>query len=283
MVAENLQNQPDATFLDLQDQEIEDLDVIMDQLEKFELLEELNLSNNQFSTLPEDMSPLKNIANLNFQNIVFDDFEKAVKSIATVPVLRSLYINLESEDQVDMLMRYLPELEYLNGLPVERDALDESLHSQQDLKNAVLAEAEAHGTAQITEQAEAEDESIADYTNINQTQGEANTSLMSAQSATRNANILAQYLDTEELEQMAMCFDNIRQMRSLNGDMADNDDTALGDQFDECLSGMISDLTDNLKQLESSQEKTRAVISGKRDLMQLLVEKTLEYHRTVDP
>ena len=66
-----------------------------------------------------------------------------------------------------MLMRYLPELEYLNGLPVERDALDESLHSQQDLKNAVLAEAEAHGTAQITEQAEAEDESIADYTNIN--------------------------------------------------------------------------------------------------------------------
>ena len=52
---------------------------------------------------------------------------------------------------------------------------------------------------------------------------------MSAQSATRNANILAQYLDTEELEQMAMCFDNIRQMRSLNADMADNDDTALGD------------------------------------------------------
>ena len=46
MVAENLQNQPETTFLDLNDQEIEDLDIIMDQLEKFELLEELNLSNN---------------------------------------------------------------------------------------------------------------------------------------------------------------------------------------------------------------------------------------------
>ena len=46
MVAENLLNQPETTFLDLNDQEIEDLDVIMDQLEKFELLEELNLSNN---------------------------------------------------------------------------------------------------------------------------------------------------------------------------------------------------------------------------------------------
>lgn len=48
MVHENLQNQPDTTFLDLQDQEIEDLNVIMDLLPKFEFLEELNLSNNQF-------------------------------------------------------------------------------------------------------------------------------------------------------------------------------------------------------------------------------------------
>ena len=98
MVAENLQNQPETTFLDLNDQEIEDLDVIMDQLEKFELLEELNLSNNQFSRLPTDMSNLRNVANLNFQNIAFEDFEKSVKAIATVPQLRSLYINLESED-----------------------------------------------------------------------------------------------------------------------------------------------------------------------------------------
>ena len=48
MVQENLQNQPDTTFLDLQDQEIEDLNVIMDMLPQFEFLEELNLSNNQF-------------------------------------------------------------------------------------------------------------------------------------------------------------------------------------------------------------------------------------------
>lgn len=48
MVSENLQNQPDTTFLDLQDQEIEDLNVIIDILGQFELLEELNLSNNQF-------------------------------------------------------------------------------------------------------------------------------------------------------------------------------------------------------------------------------------------
>ena len=46
MVNENLQNQPDTTFLDLQDQEIEDLNVILDTLGQFQLLEGLNLSNN---------------------------------------------------------------------------------------------------------------------------------------------------------------------------------------------------------------------------------------------
>ena len=125
------------------------------------------------------MSNLRNVANLNFQNIAFEDFEKSVKAVATVPQLRSLYINLESEDQVDLIMRHLPNLEYLNGLPVERDALDESLQeSQSDIRNAVMAEAEANGTAQITEVAEAEDESIIDNGNAQNEVG--NTSLMSA-------------------------------------------------------------------------------------------------------
>ena len=67
------------------------------------------------------------------------------------------------------------------------------------------------------------------------------TSLLSAQSAARNADILAQNLDTEELEALAMCFDNIRKMRGENQAMVEyNDDTALGDQFDEVLTMMIS-------------------------------------------
>ena len=65
--------------------------------------------------------------------------------------------------------------------------------------------------------------------------------------------------------------------------MVSNDDTALGDQFDEVLSMMISDLTETLKVSSGGGERSKAVISGKRDMMQLLVEKTLEYFRAVDP
>ena len=109
------------------------------------------------------------------------------------------------------------------------------------------------------------------------------TSLMSAQSAASNADILAQNLDTEELESLAMCFDNIRLMRQSNENMVENDDTVLGDQFDEVLTMMIANLTDSLKATDSQLERGKAVITGKRELMQLLVEKTLEYLRTVDP
>ena len=49
--------------------------------------------------------------------------------MATIPELRSLEINLTEEDQVDLIMRHLPELEYLNGLPVERDTLNQSSQS----------------------------------------------------------------------------------------------------------------------------------------------------------
>ena len=42
-----------------------------------------------------------------------------------MPLLRSVYLNLQEEEQVDMLMRQLPDLEYLNGLPVDRDALED--------------------------------------------------------------------------------------------------------------------------------------------------------------
>lgn len=65
--------------------------------------------------------------------------------------------------------------------------------------------------------------------------------------------------------------------------MTDNDDMALGDQFDEVLTVMIGNLTQQLQESVEAADRTTAVISGKRDMMQLLVDKTLEYFRKVDP
>ena len=41
----------------------------------------------------------------------------------TMPVLQNLHINLHQEEEVDFLLRNLPNLLMLNGLVVERDAI----------------------------------------------------------------------------------------------------------------------------------------------------------------
>ena len=48
-----------------------------------------------------------------------------MSALSTMPALKSLYINLQLESQVDLIMRLLPDLMYLNSLPVDRDALED--------------------------------------------------------------------------------------------------------------------------------------------------------------
>ena len=54
-------------------------------------------------------------------------------ALRTLPALKSLFINLNMEDQVDLIMRTLSELEFLNGLRVEREILeDEAEYEEED-------------------------------------------------------------------------------------------------------------------------------------------------------
>lgn len=65
------------------------------------------------------------IQNLNLNGVAFADFEREVEALAALPSLRSLYANLKDEGQVDIIMKTLVDLEFLNGLPVEREYLEE--------------------------------------------------------------------------------------------------------------------------------------------------------------
>ena len=165
-----------------------------------------------------------------------------------MPVLKSLYINLNEEEQVDQIMRLLPELEYLNGLPVDRDALedDENLEptTQNDPAMAIQQEVSNNVGDQVNELPADQEESsfynsnreigeTAGYNTIGSINQGLNTSLQSVQSQTKNASLLSEHLNTDELEAIAQCFDNIREMRKRNPKMVGNDDNALGDQFDE--------------------------------------------------
>ena len=98
---------------------------MLEKLSHFKNLEELNLSSNPFTTVPEDWSCLgPQLQTLNISNVELEDFEASVAAIATLIGLKSLYVNLFEEDQVDLIMNHLPELEFLNSLAVDRDVLE---------------------------------------------------------------------------------------------------------------------------------------------------------------
>jgi hypothetical protein len=47
--------------------------------------------------MPKDLSCWKKVTNVNLSNVNFDDFEDCVNALATLPGLKSLYINLFEE------------------------------------------------------------------------------------------------------------------------------------------------------------------------------------------
>ena len=97
---------------------------------------QINLADNHIRKLPDDLSSLTQIIEFNVNGNPIDDLEAAVDSLATMPQLKVLHINLHEEEQVDYLLRTLSNLEYLNGLAVERDALfNEEEEGEQEYSN----------------------------------------------------------------------------------------------------------------------------------------------------
>ena len=80
-----------------------------------------------------------------------------------MPSLRSIYINLQEEDQVDVIMRELPELEYLNGIPVDRDMANEGTNQnpgdQSATALAIQKESSKNVGDQVNELSEEDEES----------------------------------------------------------------------------------------------------------------------------
>ena len=75
-----------------------------------------------------------NLKELNLNGNPIRDLEGTVDALKCLPNLKKLDINLHEEDQVDYLLRNMPNLEVLNGLVVERDALfdDEEPGSEEE-------------------------------------------------------------------------------------------------------------------------------------------------------
>ena len=91
----------------------------------------LNLQANLLRSLPDDInSRLSSLEWLNMnQNRIMDIKEDILDKLAGDPsqinnVLISLHVNLTKESEVEMILKRLPQLKYLNGLDVDREELE---------------------------------------------------------------------------------------------------------------------------------------------------------------
>lgn len=124
LLKELITTNPFTEEVDFEGQNINSVDAVcVELLSRFSELRKVNLAENNIRKLPNDLSVLKNIYELNLNGNPIDDIVEATESLKTMPNLKSLHISLYEEDQVDFLLRNLLDLEFLNGLAVERDAL----------------------------------------------------------------------------------------------------------------------------------------------------------------
>ena len=71
------------------------------------------------TTLPSDLSQFKNLVFLDLSNNPISDYQQAAKSLSTIEKLKQLRIDLTTVDNVEIILRNLPNLKMLNDKPIQ--------------------------------------------------------------------------------------------------------------------------------------------------------------------
>ena len=109
------QNNAEETSINLSNKNITDeANIFKELISSFPNIINLDLSDNQLTYLPEDLSPLNKLQFLDIQRNPFNDFNKLVDALTTLPNLIHLNINLKDQQEVELIFQKLPNLEVLN-------------------------------------------------------------------------------------------------------------------------------------------------------------------------
>ena len=71
------------------------------------------------SLLPPDLSEFKNLVFMDLSNNPISDYQKVGKSLSTLGKLKQLRIDLTTVDNVEIILRHLPNLKMLNDKPIQ--------------------------------------------------------------------------------------------------------------------------------------------------------------------
>ena len=107
--------------LNLHNKGINSFDEIIPLLTNISQLKELDLSNNNLTSLPSNLSSFESLIYLNLSHNKFTNYNEIGQSLSTIPTLKELKIDLFTGDDAYYILSNLPNLELLNSKPTKED------------------------------------------------------------------------------------------------------------------------------------------------------------------
>eukprot|EP00347_Sterkiella_histriomuscorum_P010213 403377168 len=140
MNSQQQQQQQESTSLNLSGCKITDIEEVylqyLSDLPQEFIISNLKLNDNIIRFIPQHIQEyLPHLEILNLNNNKLESLHDSIDALSTLTNLRQLFINLSKEEQVDYILKKMPQLDVLNGLEVDRDELyyqsNNSMSSQQ--------------------------------------------------------------------------------------------------------------------------------------------------------
>lgn len=232
----------DYEQVDMHSKGLTDVASIFESIARNPKIKRINFSDNYITKLPKDLSYLTEIEELNLIDNELDPFENAVLSLINMPKLDSLHLNLHEADQVDFVIRKLPNLRILNGEPIDREDFNNESTCNEPFEDNSQSKTHDH-INQIKEE-DQEDDSELPSSYVEKTKNEdlkedhpikeleRINSSFAAESQDASSDTEEISLRPQDLESIALIFDKIRNMHRKN---KMSNDKEMANEFDRHL------------------------------------------------
>ena len=117
----------EQTSLNLSNKNITDeANIFKEIISSYSNIVNLDISDNQLTFLPEEISSLTKLQFLDIQRNPFIDFNKLIDTLTLLPSLVNLNINLKDQEQVELVFLKLPNLEVLNEKKIKGQQMNDN-------------------------------------------------------------------------------------------------------------------------------------------------------------
>lgn len=235
-----------TSVLDLEFSQLTSLTPLLPYLSQFKSLKQLSLHGNRLIDLPEDLSSLSVLEELDITNNLIQKVDSVIFGLKTLKNLRKLSLNVKLKDDENLIIREIPSLEFLNGEKISRKAAINTPKPQ----NSIPPLFQQTNEQEFQEKPQVSEEKIGGITQ-------------------------------EELEALSNLYDVIREVHK---EVNSENDQVLAEQFDEHVRNILGDLKAKINGKNNAGTNLQSLtIKAKYALYEICFSKFMSFLEGIDP